>query len=106
MSTELSITSPLPAAVERNLRQLGEHLRIARKRRKQSLAAFAERMQVSIPTLRKLEAGDPAVSMASYATALWLIGRVQYLGEIANPEADETALLTELRTIRKGKAGA
>lgn len=106
MSQALKSSSPLPAAVERNLRQLGEHLRIARKRRKQSLAAFAERMQVSIPTLRKLEAGDPAVSMASYAMALWLVGRVQYLGEIANPEADETALLTELRTIRKGKAGA
>ncbi len=68
MSTDRPIASPLPAAVERNLRQLGEHLRIARKRRKQSLAAFAQRMQISIPTLRKLEAGDPAVSMASYAT--------------------------------------
>lgn len=106
MSKDSSAVSMLPAAVERNLRQLGEHLRIARKRRKQSLAAFSERMQVSIPTLRKMEAGDPSVSVAAYATALWLIGRVQYLGEIANPEADEAALLRELRTIKKGKAGA
>lgn len=96
----------LPAAVERNLRQLGEHLQIARKRRKETLSAFSERMQISIPTLRKMEAGDPTVSVAAYATALWIIGRVQFLGEIANPEADESALLRELRTIKKGKAGA
>ncbi|GAA4026843.1 helix-turn-helix domain-containing protein [Actimicrobium antarcticum] len=96
----------LPAAVERNLVRLGEHLRIARKRRKETLAGFSERMQVSVPTLRRMEAGDPSVSVAAYATALWLVGRVQFLGEIANPEADETALLRELRTIKKGKAGA
>lgn len=92
----------LPAAVERALRELGGHIHIARKRRKESLKAFADRAQVSIPTLRKLEAGDPAVSMAAYATALWLIGRVHLLGEIADPATDENALLRELRTIKKG----
>jgi hypothetical protein len=43
--------------------------------------------------------------MAAYATALWVLGRVQFLGEIANPEADEMALLQELRTIKKPKPG-
>ena len=106
MSKDSNVKSMLPSAVERNLRQLGEHLLLARKRRKESLAAFSQRMQVSIPTLRKMEAGDPSVSVAAYATALWIIGRVQYLGEIANPEADEAALLRELRTIKKRKVGA
>lgn len=96
----------LPAAVGRNLARLGEHLRIARKRRKESLATFSERMQVSVPTLRRMEAGDPSVSVAAYATALWIVGRVQFLGEIANPETDEAALLRELRTIKRGKVGA
>lgn len=100
MSKQSNVKVMLPAAVEHALRVLGEHVRIARKRRKESLKAFAERMQVSIPTLRKLEAGDPAVSAAAYATALWLIGRVHLLAEIANPATDETALLQELRTIR------
>ena len=103
MSKDSNVKTMLPSAVEHNLRQLGEHIHIARKRRKQSLAAYAARMQVSIPTLRKLEAGDPSVSVAAYATALWLIGRVHLLGELANPETDETALLQELRTIKKGK---
>jgi hypothetical protein len=105
MSKDSNVKIMLPAAVERNLRQLGEHIRIARKRRKASLADWALRMQISIPTLRRLEAGDPSVSMAAYATALWVLGRVQFLGEIANPEADEMALLQELRTIKKPKPG-
>ncbi|CAB3790913.1 helix-turn-helix domain-containing protein [Pararobbsia alpina] len=93
----------LPAPVERALRTLGEHLRVARKRRHDTLAAFAERMQVSVPTLQKMEKGDPTVSMGVYASALWLIGRVQFLGTIADPAADETALMLELRNLTGGK---
>lgn len=103
MSKDSNVKIMLPSAVENNLRKLGDHIHIARKRRKQSLAAFAARMQVSIPTLRKLENGDPSVSVAAYATALWVIGRIHLLGELANPEADETALLQELKMIKKNK---
>jgi hypothetical protein len=53
-------------------------------------------MQVSVPTLQKMEKGDPTVSIGVYASALWLIGRVQFLGTIADPAADETALVLEL----------
>jgi len=105
MSKDSNVKVMQPAAVERSLLQLGEHIRIARKRRKQSLALWAERMQVSIPTLRKVEAGDPSVSMAAYATALWLIGRVQLLGEIADPSQDELALMQELQSLGKGRRG-
>jgi DNA-binding transcriptional regulator YiaG len=106
MSKDSNVKAMLPAAVERHLSQLGEHIHIARKRRKESLAVYAARMQVSIPTLRKVEAGDPSVSMAAYATALWMIGRVHLLSEIANPETDEMALLQELRTIKKSKGAS
>lgn len=104
MSKSSNVKIMLPSPVELNLRQLGNHIYIARKRRKQSLAKYAARMQVSIPTLRKVEAGDPSVSVAAYATALWIIGRVHLLGELANPETDEIALLQELRKIKKSKA--
>lgn len=103
MSKNSNVKIMLPSVVERNLIVLGEHIRIARKRRKQSLALWAERMQVSIPTLRKVEAGDPSVSAAAYATALWLIGRVQILSEIADPAKDEMALMQELKPLIKGK---
>ncbi len=105
MSKDSNVKIMLPSMVERSLVQLGEHIHIARKRRKQSLALWAERMQVSIPTLRKIEAGDPTVSMAAYATALWLIGRVQLLGEIADPAKDEVALMQELKPLSKSQRG-
>jgi hypothetical protein len=35
---------------------------------------------------------------------LWLIGRVQFLGTIADPAADETALMLELRNLTGGKS--
>jgi transcriptional regulator with XRE-family HTH domain len=95
----------LPAPVERALGTLGEHLRVARKRRRDSLASFAERMQVSVPTLQKMEKGDPTVSMGVYASALWLIGRVQFLGVIADPATDETALMLELHNLTSAKHG-
>ena len=103
MSKRSNVKTMLPGAVERHLALLGEHIHIARKRRKQSLATWAERVQVSVPTLRKMEAGDPTVSVAAYATALWLIGRVHLLSEIANPSTDELMLLQELKGITKNR---
>ena len=94
----------LPAPASRALVTLGTHLRLARKRRRDSLASFAERMQVSVPTLQKMEKGDPTVSIGVYASALWLVGRVQFLGTIADPAADETALMLELRNLSGGKS--
>ncbi|CAM2155993.1 XRE family transcriptional regulator [Pararobbsia alpina] len=90
----------LPAPVERALLNLGENLRVARKRRGETMAAFAERMQVSVPTLRKMEHGDPTVSISIYAMALWLIGRLQFLPKVADPAADENALEIELHNLK------
>ena len=50
-----------------------------------------------------MEAVDPSVPVAVYAAAVWIVGRVRFLGEITNPEADKTALSRELRTIKKGR---
>ena len=105
MSKDSNVKAMLPAPVERNLQSLGEHIRIARKRRKETLGAYAGRIGVSIPTLRKVEAGDPTVSIAAYATALWIIGRVHLLSEIAAPQTDETALLQELQSLKKRSGG-
>ncbi|BCQ22314.1 helix-turn-helix domain-containing protein [Caballeronia sp. NK8] len=95
----------LPRPASRALEALGTNLRIARKRRRESLATFAERMQVSVPTLQKMEKGDPTVSMGVYASALWLIGRVHLLATIADPAADETALMLELHNLAGKKSG-
>ena len=65
--------SQMPPATLSALQQLGADLAVARLRRKESLAVWALRMGTSVPTLMRMEAGEPGVSMGIYATALWLL---------------------------------
>ena len=78
----------IPEQVRRSLANLGESLAIARVRRKQSQRDWANRIGVSIPTLIKMERGDPSVGMSVYATALWIMGKSSELGSLAAPESD------------------
>ena len=90
----------MPSPVLMHLRELGENLSIARKRRREPLKAWAQRIGVSEPTLMRMEKGDPSVSMGVYATALWLIGRHQALPQMAAPELDQGALEDAVRTAK------
>ena len=54
-------------------------------------------MGVSVPTLLRLEAGEPSVSLGVLATALWLIGRDAALGALATPKEDRGALELDVR---------
>ncbi|HEX9692330.1 MAG TPA: hypothetical protein VGA22_09560 [Gemmatimonadales bacterium] len=77
-------TPPVPLPVQRALKKLGSDISDARRRRRIQTAVMADRLQVSRPTLRKLEQGDPSVAMASYATALYVLGLVDRLGDLAD----------------------
>ena len=91
-----SALEALPPAATAALRRLGGDLATARKRRKQSLRAWAVRLDVSVPTLMKMEKGDAAVSIGVYATALWIIGRHDALAAVAEPREDVAALENEI----------
>jgi DNA-binding XRE family transcriptional regulator len=101
MSKSSQIALSLPPIARAALRELGENLAIARARRKESQREWAERIGISLPTLIKLEKGDPTVSMGAYLSALWLIGRAQALAKIAAPEHDLIALEQDVRDLRK-----
>lgn len=94
----------MPPAATAALRALGENLAIARVRRKEPQRAWAKRLGVSVPTLIRMEQGDPGVSGGIYATALWLIGRVQALPETADPQGDRAALELDVRAAVKRRA--
>jgi transcriptional regulator with XRE-family HTH domain len=87
----------LPPAATAALRKFGENLAIARIRRRETQRAWAKRLGVSIPTLIRLERGDPGVGLGIVVTALWMIGRAQALPELAGPEHDRGALEQEVR---------
>jgi len=96
----------MPPQVLAQLRILGENLTLARKRRRETRKTWALRIGVTEPTLVRMEAGDPSVSMGTYATALWVAGMVPGLGRLAAPEADLGALEAEVqvaktRSVRK-----
>jgi transcriptional regulator with XRE-family HTH domain len=90
---------PQPALIQ--LEQLGANLSIARKRRKESLRAWAARLGVSVRTVQRMETGDPGVGIGIYATALWAIGRSDALPSLADPALDMGALQLSLREATK-----
>lgn len=67
-------TPPTHPAARRAIQALGERLRAARLRRKMTQAIMAERVGVTVPTLKKLEEGDPTTSLATMIRALSVLG--------------------------------
>lgn len=94
----------IPPAAVQALRALGENLAIARTRRRESQRAWAKRLGVSVPTLIRMERGDPGVGVGIYATALWLMGTVGRLPELAAPDADRGALEGDVRRALQRRA--
>jgi transcriptional regulator with XRE-family HTH domain len=94
----------MPPAASQALRALGENLAIARVRRRESQREWARRVGCSVPTLIRMERGDPGVGAGLYATALWLIGRASALPEVAAPANDRGALESDVREAVRRRA--
>ena len=94
----------LPPAVTQALRGLGENLAVARIRRRESQRTWAKRLGISVPTLIRLERGDAGVSAGIYATALWLMGRINALPNLAAPAEDKGALESDVRKALQRRA--
>lgn len=104
MSKSSLALSSLPPEVLASLQTLGERLAVARLRRKESQRQWAGRLGVSVPTLIRLEKGDPSVSMGVYASALWLLGLADGLGDLADPGKDVRALESDVRQAHRLRA--
>lgn len=63
----------MPRALGQALRQMGEQIKLARKRRHLSMQDIAERATVNRLTISKVEHGDPTVSMGIYARVLYAL---------------------------------
>jgi hypothetical protein len=97
----------LPPATRAAMQKLGADLAVARLRRKESLASWAARMGVTVPTLMRMEAGEPGVGLGIYATALWLMGRDSAISDLAAPAHDRSAIELDVRAaVALGKARA
>jgi transcriptional regulator with XRE-family HTH domain len=67
-------TPPSHPRAKRQIAALGARLRAARLRRAMTQPQLAERVGVSVPTLAKLENGDPSTSLATVLRVLTVLG--------------------------------
>lgn len=56
------------------MQQLGENIKLARKRRKLTTIQVAERAAINRSTLVEIEKGNPSVSMGAYFNTLRVLG--------------------------------
>lgn len=67
-------TAPLLPGTELRLRQLGERLRLARRRRRLTAKQVAEWAGMTPVTLRSLEKGSSGVTMGAYLAVMQVLG--------------------------------
>ena len=88
-----------PQAVLHQIELLAQNIVIARKRRKETQAQWAQRLGVSQPTMARMEGGDPSVAVASYVMGMWLINQAHGLAELIAPQNDLASLEREVARI-------
>ena len=67
-------TIKLNYKIQAHLTQFGENIRTARLRRNITMEELSIQSDISLPTLRNIEAGNPNVSIGSYIKVLTAIG--------------------------------
>lgn len=72
----------LPSS-ERIIKELGENIRLARKRRRLTLEQVAERADIARSTLGLIEKGVPGVAMSAYLQVLFVLGLEKDLLKVA-----------------------
>ena len=78
----------LPIPAQKALRRLGKDINHARRRRRVAMELMSERAGFSRITLAKIERGDPSVSMGAYASALFVLGMIDHLAQVADASRD------------------
>lgn len=84
--------------VEGRLKELGTRLRNERINRQDTQAMFAIRIGVSVPTLRKMEAGDPTVQIGNWITALDILGRLDGIDALLSTQEDLFTKFDQMQT--------
>jgi len=71
---------------QRILTQLGENIKLACKRRSYSQTLISERTGLSRLTVRKIEQGDPKVSIGHYVAVLSVLGLIEDFAKVASDD--------------------
>lgn len=93
-------SAPLPSLAATNgLIKLGEDISAARRRRKITQKRLADGAGVSLPTIRRLENGDPGVSLATLAMVLVVLGEGHRISDLLDVRADDVGLMLAVQQL-------
>ncbi len=86
------------------MRSFGRNIRTARLRRRLTQAEVAKRIGVSRFVVADMERGKPSTGVAAYVGALWALGLLDHMQDVADPERDaEGVLLDRLHGPQRGR---
>ncbi len=85
-NTRKKRSAPVFPKNRKALSLLGENIKLAGKRRGFSQTLIAERTGLSRLTVRKIEQGDPTVSIGHYVAVLGVLGLVDDLAHVASDD--------------------
>ena len=85
--------------VRRVIRSLGSDIRTARLRRRFAQKDLASLMGVSIGTVRRIEAGDPGISIGNLAMALLCLGCLDNIESLLVDSNDEIGLFVDRQNL-------
>lgn len=93
----------------KELALLGERLRGWRIKAEQTQDDFAARIGVSVPTLRRMEKGDPNTAIRYWVEAIGLLGRGKDIQDLLREQRslfdDERAMPASRKRVRRLTAG-
>jgi DNA-binding XRE family transcriptional regulator len=78
----------LPIEVNDAITQLGKRIRVARTRRKITQQALAAACGITRKTIYVLETGGAGATLGNAADVLWVLGLLETLRAVADPDAD------------------
>src|ERR1700730_13849234 len=68
------------------LADLGRRLRAARIERNDTMEVFAQRLGVSVGTVRAMERGGPTVQIGAWLNALWILSQLDTITHVLEPQ--------------------
>jgi transcriptional regulator with XRE-family HTH domain len=80
------------------LAELGMRLRAARIERNDTMEVFAQRLGVSVGTVRAMERGAPTVQVGAWLNALWILNQLETITHVLEPKE---SLLDRFRAQEK-----
>ena len=101
MSKTSLASSALSSEARTALHDLGINIQLARKKRRWRQKDLAERCFTTIPTIRRLEKGEPTVQLGILLQVLSVLGMISHVKELAAPSRDDVGMGMEISNAPK-----